>query len=118
MPSRKIEDLLPKLQILFHEFSMRMHDEGEQFIVTCTYRSQEEQDALYAKGRTTQGPIVTWTKHSKHTERKAFDIAMIDDEGHLTWENEKYVRPGEIGKEVGLAWLGPKDACHFQLKES
>lgn len=119
MPSRKIEDLVPELEILFHEFSMRMHAEGIQFIVTCTYRPQAEQDELYARGRTKQGPIVTWTRHSKHTERKAFDIAIIED-GKAVWEAEKYNRPGQIGMELGLEWGGSwkkPDRPHFQLRE-
>lgn len=118
MPSRAIDDLLPELQILFHEFAMEMHDQGIQFIVTCTYRSQEEQDELYAKGRTTQGPIVTWTQHSKHTERRAFDIAIMID-GKVSWKAEDYEEPGKIGRSVGLEWGGDwkkPDKPHFQLK--
>ena len=118
MPSRAINDLLPELQILFHEFAILMHDKGIQFIVTCTYRSQEEQDALYAKGRTTQGPIVTWTRKSRHTERSAFDIAVMVD-GKVSWKAEDYDEPGSIGTSVGLEWGGDfphPDRPHFQLK--
>lgn len=119
MPSRKIEDLVPELQTLFHEFSIAMHDEGLQFIVTCTYRPQEEQDALYAQGRTKPGRKVTWTLKSKHTERTAFDIAMMKD-GKITWDSKEYDRPGEIGESVGLEWGGrwkTPDKPHFQLKQ-
>lgn len=119
MPSRKIEDLVPELQILFHEFSMAMHDAGIQFIVTCTYRSQAEQDALYAQGRSTSGPIVTWTRSSLHTVRKAFDIAVCID-GKVSWHPEDYTAAGGIGESIGLTWGGSwhkPDPPHFQLKE-
>lgn len=117
MPSKKIEDLDPELQCLYHDFAMRMADEGLQYIVTCTYRSQEEQNTLYAQGRTSPGKIVTWTKKSRHTGRRAFDIAMVVD-GVVSWDTDDYLRAGEIGEEVGLEWGGSwskPDYPHFQL---
>jgi peptidoglycan L-alanyl-D-glutamate endopeptidase CwlK len=119
MPSRKVEDLLPELQVLFHEFTMKMHDEGIQFIVTCTKRSSEEQKELYAQGRTKPGKVVTWTINSKHCEGKAFDIVLIEN-NQACWDAKKYTRAGELGESVGLVWGGrwkKPDAPHFQLKE-
>jgi len=128
MASRKIEDLVPELQTLFHEFSMQMHDAGLQFIVTCTYRSQDEQDELYARGRTKPGNKVTWTRNSRHTRRTAFDIALVKD-GKVSWDikadvNDNdiadYEEAGEIGESVGLEWGGrwkTPDRPHFQLRE-
>jgi peptidoglycan L-alanyl-D-glutamate endopeptidase CwlK len=67
------------------------------------------------------GPIVTWTKKSKHTERKAFDIAMIKD-GKITWDARDYQKAGEIGTKIGLQWGGNfarnKDYPHLELKET
>lgn len=39
---------------------------GVDFMVTCGLRTFEQQEALYAKGRTKPGPIVTWTMNSRH----------------------------------------------------
>lgn len=116
--SRKIEDLTPETQELFKAFRDKMIAEDLGFIVTCTYRSQEEQDALYAQGRTKPGRVVTWTRNSRHTSRTAFDIAMVVN-GAVSWEEKHYQRAGEIGESVGLEWGGrwkKPDMPHFQLK--
>lgn len=118
MASRKIEDLVPELQEKFVDFKSGMRDAGIDFIVTCTYRSQDEQNRLYAQGRTVSGKKVTWTLNSKHTERKAFDIAVIKD-GKISWSLKEYDKPGQIGETAGLEWGGrwkTPDRPHFQLK--
>lgn len=127
MASRKIEDLLVQLQTKFHEFRIATDQAGLQFIVTCTYRSQEEQNELYAQGRTKPGKKVTWTKNSKHTLRRAFDIALLGKNGKITWDlkasvnkNEipDYTELGLIGESLGLTWGGRfGDYCHFELEE-
>ena len=75
--SRNINDLVIPLQQLYHVFEFEMSEAGLPFMVTSTYRSLEEQLELYAQGRTKPGKIVTWVKHSKHNDRKAFDIAIL-----------------------------------------
>jgi len=111
-------------------------------IITCTYRSQAEQDELYAQGRTKPGRIVTWTRSSLHSATladgrpgsQAFDVVPLrygkpvwgtsgngldddptDDE---TDDLELWERVGTIGMSVGLEWGGnwrQKDRPHFQL---
>lgn len=39
---------------------------SQDFMVTCGLRTEDEQARLYAQGRTTPGPIVTWTMQSRH----------------------------------------------------
>ena len=126
MASRKVEDLVPAMQLAAVRFAATMAERGIPFMFTCTYRSQEEQDALYAQGRTKPGPKVTWTTHSKHTERLAFDIAILKD-GKPTWDvkvdidlshTSDYIDAGEIGKSLGLKWGGDfktKDFPHFEM---
>lgn len=116
MASRRIEDLTPEMQVMYRHFESSMTDAGLEFLVTCTYRSQQEQDALYTQGRLHPGKIVTWTKHSKHAEHKAFDIAMMEN-GKISWEDKNYQKAGKIGESVGLIWGGewhPPDLAHFQ----
>ncbi len=133
--SRKIEDLVAIMQILAREFAVKMAEAGIPFMFTATYRSQEEQDALYAQGRTKPGKIVTWTRHSKHTTKRAFDIAILS-KGKPIWDTKvdvnkddipDYMQAGEIGKSLRLVWGGdfvderrrPRpDYCHFQLEEA
>lgn len=51
-------------------------------------RSKERQAELYAQGRTLPGPIVTWTKHSKHLTGKAVDIAPLNMKGQIPWNDK------------------------------
>ena len=120
MASRNPEDLTPAMQALYAIFRDEMEGAGIDFILTCTYRSQKEQDGLYAQGRTKPGRIVTWTKKSKHIERKAFDIAILKN-GKITWYANDYKKAGEIGRNLGLKWGGDfkttKDYPHFEYIE-
>jgi peptidoglycan L-alanyl-D-glutamate endopeptidase CwlK len=120
MASRDPKELLPEVQVLYAKFKEDMDNIKQDFILTCTYRSQIEQDALFSQGRTTPGKIVTWTKSSKHTERKAFDIAILKN-GKISWDNSDYLIAGEVGMTIGLDWGGSwkkPDMPHFQLKEA
>lgn len=38
----------------------------QDFSVLQSVRTQAEQNEKYAQGRTKPGPVVTWTRHSKH----------------------------------------------------
>jgi len=128
MASRKIELLVPELQEKYRLFKQAMKKAGIDFIVTCTTRTQAEQDELYAQGRTKAGKIVTWTKKSKHVEGKAFDIVIVKN-GKALWDTEidtnnnnlsDWREAGKIGESVGLIWGGrnrkPKvDMPHFEV---
>lgn len=96
-------------------------------------RTQERQDDLYSQGRTKPGPIVTWTKTSKHIEGKAVDVVLLKD-GKIDWEDQ--IAFVELGKAMlqaaadlgvklrwGYDWDGDKtlkekgenDGPHFEL---
>ncbi len=81
------------------------------------YRTNAEQDALYAQGRTTPGSIVTWARggESIHNQGLAIDIFRIDG-GSLYSVSPATVN---IFKQQGFTWGGdwkaPKtDKPHFQ----
>lgn len=126
MSSRRIEDLIPEMQELYYSFEEKMADADLPFIITSTFRTQEEQDALYEQGRIKPGKIVTWTHKSKHIEGKAFDIAILKNK-KPTWdikvdvdddEVPDYQEAAEIGRSVGLkAGADYKDYPHFELKK-
>lgn len=107
------------LQELARELLRRLHDEGYRFVVTSGNRTQSEQDALYAQGRTAPGPIVTWTRRSRHIGGRAFDITLFTADGTPCWESPAYRRAGEIGQQLGLVWGGQwktPDEPHFELR--
>lgn len=90
-------------------------DEGLQLKVVSTVRSQLEQDALYARGRTTPGPIVTWTRSSAHTRGRAVDFTVI---GATEYEDDPdaWELLGAIGESLGGKWGGSfQDYGHFEV---
>ena len=114
---REISELTPHTQKLCKEFLIRCENEGLPVIITETYRSQKRQDELFRQGRETDGPVVTWTKNSRHTKRRAFDIAK---RGPDPYGDEEFFRKcAEIGKEVGLNpgyfWDDYQDKPHYEL---
>lgn len=95
-------------------------------LVTQGLRTWEEQDALYAKGRTVQPigrkNVVTNAKggQSYHNFGLAIDIVILDAIGKATWDTSHagWGIAAEAGKSVGLEWGGDwtsfKDIPHFQ----
>jgi hypothetical protein len=81
------------------------------------YRTIEEQDALYAQGRTTPGNIVTYARggQSNHNFGFAIDIFRIDG-GTLFNPSATTVQVFKgFGFEWGGDWPGKKaDKPHFQ----
>lgn len=132
MASRKLSDLHPQILPIAEKFLDRCHDENIDILVTCTYRSNQEQDQLYAIGRTVPGKKVTNAKagQSKHNftlngkpAAKAFDVVPLSN-GKPVWDaaSPLWRRLGIIGNALGLSWAGDwrlfKEYPHFELKES
>lgn len=131
MASRRIEDLHPDLQPLCREFLAQAEEQGIDVLITCTYRSNAEQDALYAQGRTTPGRVVTRAKAGQSAHNflidgkpaaKAFDVVPLVN-GKAQWKktHPAWQTLGKIGMGLGLNWYGaPKSKFeefpHFQLK--
>ena len=133
MASRKIEDLHPTLQPICREFLRRCEARGLHVFLVCTYRSNAEQERLFAQGRTAPGHVVTRARagqsaHNATTANgtpaaKAFDIGVLlngkyDAEG----KSDDWHIAGTVGMELGLNWYGQpgapfKEMPHFQLKE-
>ncbi len=111
-----LNELDPKTQELAENFLARCHEEGLPVVVTETYRTQARQDELYEQGRSLGGPVVTWTRHSLHTERRAFDICK---DGPDPYGDDEFFRHcADIGVEVGLTpgfyFEKYQDKPHFQ----
>jgi peptidoglycan LD-endopeptidase CwlK len=128
MSSRKLTDLHPQMQPMVTRFLANARAAGIDLLVTCTYRSNEEQAALYAIGRTKPGRIVTNAKPGRSTHNNtlngkpaalAVDVVPLRD-GKPVWSASDPVwkRVGEIGEKVGLEWAGRwttfREFPHFQ----
>jgi len=99
---------------------------GLGLLVTQGLRTWEEQDALYAKGRTVppigKQFIVTNARggQSWHNFGLAFDIVVLDSLGKSNWDTSHpgWAKAAQLGKSVGLEWGGDwkgfKDMPHFQ----
>jgi peptidoglycan LD-endopeptidase CwlK len=79
MSSRLLADLEPVTRDMAVTFLEDCRELGIDILVTCTYRSPQEQDALYAQGRTDHGGIVTNAKggQSPHNFGMALDVVPI-----------------------------------------
>lgn len=118
--TRDINELLPIVKKKCQEFLDACKSQGINVVVTGTYRSFEEQDALYAKGRTIPGNIVTKAKggQSLHNWRVAFDCVPVVN-GVTMWNDDVlWSKLGQIGTRIGLDWGGTwsqfPDKPHFQ----
>ena len=108
MASRSLDDLLPVVKRKAEEFRKLCADQGMDILIYCTYRSPEEQNGLYAQGRTKPGKIVTNARggESWHNHRCAFDfVPMVA--GKPAWgDTNLYRKAGVIAESVGLEWAG------------
>jgi len=84
----------------------RLADLGIHIKCTCGYRSIEEQNRLYAQGRTKPGRIVTNARggYSWHNFGLAADYAFLVN-GKVTWDGP-WETFGRIARECGLEWGG------------
>ena len=121
---RNIKDLHPKLQEKLAEFKSLCEKQGLTVGIGECLRTASEQDALYAKGRTKPGNIVTNAKGSTYSSMHqwgvAFDFYRNDGKGAYNTEGRFFEKVGEIGKSLGLIWGGDwtsPDMPHFQLSD-
>jgi uncharacterized protein YcbK (DUF882 family) len=107
-----ISALNPAMHEKLSRVISRMREEtGHDVQVTETYRSQTRQNALYAQGRETAGPVVTWTQNSKHTQGRAVDVTLDGGRANA----DAYTLLQRIANEEGLRTLGGKDPGHLEL---
>lgn len=131
MPSRNPNDLHPQLQPIYKQFADEMEAADIDYILTCTYRSGDEQNRLFAQGRTRPGAIVTRARAGQSAHNftvngkpaaKAFDIViMVNGKPEWTGKHPNWKKAGEIGMRLGLNWYGRpgapfREMPHFQLR--
>lgn len=122
--SQKIAQLHPIVKEIATIFFDRLAENNLDFLITDAYRSIDEQNQLYSKGRTSKGKIVTQVKggYSYHNYGLAFDIVPILD-GKLNYDDRtSYTLAAQIAEPLGLEWGGNwkkfTDTPHFQYSLS
>ncbi|GLX68795.1 M15 family metallopeptidase [Paenibacillus glycanilyticus] len=103
---------------------------GIKILITDDFRSSEEQNVLYKKGRTEPGQVVTNVKGgaSYHNYGLAVDFALVKPDGDVIWDmkydgndNGKpdWMEVVSAAKKLGFAWGGDwqsfKDYPHLQM---
>ena len=112
---RDINELSTLAQTACKLFLATCKARGINIFITETYRSQDRQDYLYTQGRTREGNVVTWTKSSRHTSRRAWDIAC---NGNKLYDTAMLKKAGEVAKDLGITWGGTwstPDMPHFEI---
>lgn len=118
---RGIEHLTPETRVLAQKLVTKCEERGLHIKITDTLRTKQEQDELYALGRTKSGSIVTNTKYpnSMHNWGVAFDICRNDGRGAYNNDDGFFDIVGQIGISLGLIWGGTwtsiVDKPHFQI---
>lgn len=135
--SRKIEECVPALQSAWaasvEEFKAKYPASPQPFL-TCTHRTNEEQEILYMMNRNGKdddgdGKIDEadeWRSNAKPGQSKhnlipseAFDVAFKNASGALDWSESLFKKLADILKIHGVEWGGDwkknKDTPHFQV---
>lgn len=130
---RDIKQLHPELQKKIAQLQELCKAKGITIGIAECVRTVAEQDALYAKGRTTGGSIVTNCKGSTYSSMHQWGVAFdfylkVDVDGDGKWSDDIYndatglfETVGKLGQSIGLEWGGSwksfKDKPHFQLPD-
>lgn len=127
---RKLAGVHPRLIEKVKRILYAMAELGVPMLVTDGLRSDAQQQALFAKGRTAPGKKVTNAdgirKRSNHQAKAdgfgyAVDCCFLKD-GQPSWDNAHPWRLyGEAAKALGLRWggewVGLPDRPHIELPE-
>lgn len=117
---RGLAYLIPEAQRAAESFISKCKENGLNVLVTDTLRTAEEQNALYAQGRTKPGNIVTSCKYpnSPHNWGLAWDFCRNVKGAEYDNSDKFFEKVGAIAESVGLVWGGhfkTPDRPHIQL---
>lgn len=124
MPSRSKSDLMPLLAQAYDlavAKYQQTYPNAPQPFITCTFRSDEEQEKLFRKRPKVTNARAGQSPHN-YKPSYAFDIAFIGLNKQLDWSNKHFANFATIIKAIepqvewGGDWAKFKDAPHFQLK--
>lgn len=118
---KTIATLLPEVQPFARALVHKASANGVTIKILSGLRTYEEQEALYAQGRSAPGNKVTNARggYSNHNFGIAFDIGVFEGAKYLA-DSPKYKAVGVLGMELGMEWGGNwktiVDQPHFQLR--
>ncbi|MEW8976057.1 MAG: M15 family metallopeptidase, partial [Exiguobacterium sp.] len=112
----------PSVVRIARDVIQELYPHGIKLGIAQSFRSIAEQNALYAKGRTTQGPIVTQARggQSNHNFGVAIDVFLYEDGAlFLSPPDARLRRIVAAMKRRGMDWGGDwsrfPDYPHFEL---
>jgi len=124
------DGLHPVVQERTNQLVQHAAQKGISIVITDDFRSAEDQDLLFEKGRSTEGNIVTHAKggESYHNFGIVVDFAIKNSSDDVIWDM-KYDGNGnsvadwtevvQLAKELGFNWGGDwanfKDYPHLQM---
>lgn len=124
---KNIATLTPEAKEKAMEWLAKVREKGINAVIIQGTRTWQEQDELYAQGRTEKGPKVTNARggYSVHNYGMAWDFVVFEDVsdnggvGHALWDSPKMEEAGKIGESIGLewggSWKGFRDIPHLQM---
>ena len=116
-----IATLLTEVQPYARALVAKADAAGIAIKIISGLRTYDEQNDLYAQGRTKGGNIVTNARggYSNHNFGIAFDVGVFEGSKYLD-DSPKYKAVGALGSDLGLEWGGNwktiQDEPHFQLR--
>lgn len=128
---RNLSTLEPKAQDKFRKFIFHAKSIasslGVDYVAISGTRGREEQNELYAKGRTAPGKKVTNARYgySNHNFGIALDFGVFADRKYLDssdpqWAAGVHRSVAEVSDQYGIEWGGNwrtfKDYPHFEIK--
>lgn len=126
MGSRSLADLQPEVAQAARAWLAECDRAGLDILVYCTLRSIEEQERLYARGRTEPGKIVTNARggESWHNFGRALDFVPLRA-GKPVWGTSGddwalWERAGLLAEKHGFEWSGRwrgslREVGHIQM---
>lgn len=120
----------PIVQERSNQLIQQAADKGIVMVITDGFRSSDDQDRLFEKGRTAAGTIVTNAKggESYHNYGLAIDFALKAPSGEVIWDMQfdgnkngaaDWTEVVEMAKALGFQWGGDwvqfKDYPHLEM---
>ena len=120
---QRLSQVHPLLAEKIRQMAMDLDAQGITIRVTQGLRTWEEQEALYAQGRTAPGSVVTNAEpgYSWHNFGLAVDVVPLDGSNAPDWNVSHpvwaaIIKAGtNLGLTSGSAWRSFPDWPHFQL---
>ncbi len=119
---KRIGNVHPVVKQGAEEIIRRAYKQGIYVLFSDGYRSNAEQNALYAQGRTKPGKIVTNARggQSLHNYGLAIDMFITNQAGTTaSWNVSDLRKVAQIAKGLGFEWGGDwktfKDNPHLQM---